>query len=181
MSPCEFPARYCHIVDQFSIDSRSLAFLFNAPLSVYSTMDTLTKSALSRALGHLFLETVSAGAAASGRLWTRFRSEIHQHQEPASWMTACIAAFSSNQDRVPIVATRPCAIFVEGLPLNQVAHRFGYRPSALRSLVSRFRSGCRAGSPPPSSFSTDLAVPAEERPVKTKAVQNSRKLPTVEC
>ena len=73
------------------------------------------------------------------------------------------------------------AIFVEGLPLNQVAHRFGYRPSALRSLVSRFRSGCRAGSPPPSSFSTDLAVPAEERPVKTKAVQNSRKLPTVEC
>ena len=32
------------------------------------------------------------------------------------------------------------AIFVVGLPLNQVADRFGYRPAAPRSLVSRFRS-----------------------------------------
>jgi hypothetical protein len=32
------------------------------------------------------------------------------------------------------------AIFVDGLPLNQVADRFGYCPAALRSPVSRFRS-----------------------------------------
>jgi hypothetical protein len=32
------------------------------------------------------------------------------------------------------------AIFVEGLPPNQVADRFGYRLAALRSLVSRFGS-----------------------------------------
>jgi hypothetical protein len=43
------------------------------------------------------------------------------------------------------------AILVEGLPLDQVADRFGSRPAALRSLVSRFRSGCRAGSPQNSS------------------------------
>jgi hypothetical protein len=73
------------------------------------------------------------------------------------------------------------AIFVEGLPLNQVADRFGYRPAALRSLVSRFRSGCRAGSPPPFSFSTDLVAPPEGRHAKTKAVRNSPKSPTVAC
>ena len=71
------------------------------------------------------------------------------------------------------------AIFVEGLPLNQVGDRFGYRPAALRSLVARFRSGCRAGSPPPFSFSTDLAAPEAGRRAKTKAVPNSPKSPTV--
>jgi hypothetical protein len=67
------------------------------------------------------------------------------------------------------------AIFVEGLPLNQVADRFGYRPSALRSLVSRFRSGCRVGSPPPFSFLTDLDAPLAGKCAKTKAVQSCPK------
>ena len=71
------------------------------------------------------------------------------------------------------------AIFVEGLPLNQVADRFGYRPAALRSLASRFRSGFRAGSPPPFSFSTDPDAPRAGNCVKTKAVQTSPKSPTV--
>ena len=71
------------------------------------------------------------------------------------------------------------AIFIEGLPLNQVADRFGYRPGALRSLVSRFRSGCRAGNPPPFSFATaPVALRAGKR-VKTKAVLNSPKSPIV--
>jgi|SRR6516165_8364188 len=65
------------------------------------------------------------------------------------------------------------AIFVEGLPLNQVADSFGYRPSALRSLVSRFRSGCRAGSPPPFSFAMDPDAPLTGKCAKTKAVRNS--------
>jgi hypothetical protein len=73
------------------------------------------------------------------------------------------------------------AIFVEGLPLNQVADRFGYRPLALRSLVSRFRSACRAGSPPPFSFSTDQDAPLVGKCAKTKVVQNSQKSPTVAC
>jgi hypothetical protein len=71
------------------------------------------------------------------------------------------------------------AIFVEGLPLDQVADCFGYRPAALRSLVSRFRSGCRAGNPSPFSFSTDLVAQADERPAKTKVVRNSPKPLTV--
>jgi hypothetical protein len=41
------------------------------------------------------------------------------------------------------------AIFVEGDPLDQVAVRFGYRSSALRSMVSRFRADCRRGVTPP--------------------------------
>jgi hypothetical protein len=71
------------------------------------------------------------------------------------------------------------AIFVEGLPLNQVADRFGYRPAALRSLASRFRSECRAGSPPPFFFSTDLVAPLDAKPAKTKGVQKSPRSPTV--
>jgi hypothetical protein len=71
------------------------------------------------------------------------------------------------------------AVFVEGLPLNQVANRFGYRPTALRSLASQFRTRCRAGSPPPFSFSTDRDVPPAEKRAGTRTVQNSPKSPTV--
>jgi hypothetical protein len=67
------------------------------------------------------------------------------------------------------------AIFVDGVPLNEVAERFGYRPTALRSLVSRFRSAQRAGNPPPFSFATAPDVPVAETSVKTKVVQNSPK------
>jgi len=73
------------------------------------------------------------------------------------------------------------AIFLEELPLNQVADRFGYRPAALRSLVSRFRSGCRAGSPPPFSFSTDPGAPLAGKRARTKVVQTSPQSPTVAC
>ena len=71
------------------------------------------------------------------------------------------------------------AIFVEGLPLDQVADRFGYRPAALRSLASRFRSGCRAGNPPPFSFTAGPVAHLAENRAKTKAVPNSLKSPTV--
>jgi hypothetical protein len=71
------------------------------------------------------------------------------------------------------------AIFVEGLPLDQVADRFGYRPTALRSLISRFRSGCRAGNAPPFSFATaPVALWAGKR-ARTKAVLSSPKSPIV--
>jgi hypothetical protein len=71
------------------------------------------------------------------------------------------------------------AIFVDGLSLNQVADRFGYRPLALRSLVSQFRRSCRTGSPPPFSFAMDLDVPLAGKRAKTKAVQNSPRSPIV--
>jgi hypothetical protein len=71
------------------------------------------------------------------------------------------------------------AVFVERLPLDQVADSFGYRPSALRSMVSRFRSRCRAGSPPPFSFAMDLDGPPGEECAKTRAAQNSPRSRTV--
>jgi hypothetical protein len=71
------------------------------------------------------------------------------------------------------------AIFVEGLPLDQVADRFGYRPAALRSLISRFRGGCRAGDPPPFSFATAPVALRVGKRVKTKAVPSSPKSPIV--
>lgn len=41
------------------------------------------------------------------------------------------------------------AVFVEGQPLEPVAVRFGYKVSALRSMVSRFRADRRCGATPP--------------------------------
>jgi hypothetical protein len=41
------------------------------------------------------------------------------------------------------------AIFVDSEPLDQVAARFRYKSSALRSMASRFRGDCRRGVVPP--------------------------------
>ena len=46
------------------------------------------------------------------------------------------------------------AIFVEGQPLDQVAVRFGYKSSALRSMASRLRADCRRGVTTPLYVST---------------------------
>jgi hypothetical protein len=47
------------------------------------------------------------------------------------------------------------AIFVDAEPLDQVAVRFGYKSSALRSIVRRFRADCRRGVPTPFFSPTD--------------------------
>jgi hypothetical protein len=72
------------------------------------------------------------------------------------------------------------AIFVDELPLDQVADRFGYRPGALKSIVSRFRARCRAGDPPPFSFARDEDGPLENAPAKTKTDPRSQRSPIVE-
>jgi hypothetical protein len=41
------------------------------------------------------------------------------------------------------------AVFVEDQPLEQVAERFGYTISTLRSMASRFRADRRCGVTPP--------------------------------
>ena len=46
------------------------------------------------------------------------------------------------------------AVFVAGEPLADVALRFGYKVSALKSMVCRFRAECRRGVGPPFSFRT---------------------------
>ena len=56
------------------------------------------------------------------------------------------------------------AVFVENQPLDQVAERFGYKPSALRSMASRFRGDCRQGVIPPFFSPTD----ADGHPERTR-------------
>jgi len=41
------------------------------------------------------------------------------------------------------------AVFVDGLPQNEVAARFGFTHGSMRQLVHGFRAAMRSGSPPP--------------------------------
>lgn len=47
------------------------------------------------------------------------------------------------------------AVFVDGLPQNVAAVRFGYSPDAFRQLVHQFRQDVAAGTPPPFSSPND--------------------------
>ena len=51
------------------------------------------------------------------------------------------------------------AHFVDGQSLDQVAQRFGYQSSALRSMASRFRTACRRGNAAPFFSLTDADAP----------------------
>jgi hypothetical protein len=72
------------------------------------------------------------------------------------------------------------AIYLEGRPVEQVAEQFGYRPAALRSLASRFRTGCRAGGPPPFLFAMDEDDPSANGRARTSRVPSSQRSPTAE-
>jgi hypothetical protein len=52
------------------------------------------------------------------------------------------------------------AIFVDDEPFDQVARRFGYKPSALRSMASRLRADCRRGVATPFFSRTAAADPS---------------------
>jgi hypothetical protein len=54
------------------------------------------------------------------------------------------------------------AIFVDDEPLDRVAERFGYKPSALRSMASRLRADCRRGVATPFFSRTAAGVPSGE-------------------
>lgn len=71
------------------------------------------------------------------------------------------------------------AIFVEGELLDKVAERFGYKSSALRSMVSRFRADCRRGVRPPFFCRTDADVHLGHAPAKTERGRNAPKSPTL--
>jgi hypothetical protein len=58
------------------------------------------------------------------------------------------------------------AIFLEDEPLDQVAGRFGYKTSALRSMASRFRADCRRGVTTPFFSPTDADDQSGQAPVK---------------
>jgi hypothetical protein len=52
------------------------------------------------------------------------------------------------------------ARFVDDEPLELVAERFGYKPSALRSMASRLRTNCRHGAATPFFSPTGAADPS---------------------
>ena len=71
------------------------------------------------------------------------------------------------------------AIFVDAEPLDQVAGRFGYKPSALRSMASRFRVDCRRGGVPPFSSRTVAGDLSGRAPAKTDQAPKRLKSPTL--
>ena len=70
------------------------------------------------------------------------------------------------------------AFFVERRSLEETAVRFGYRVAALKSMVSRFRAGCRTGEASPFFFPTDVDAPRADDAAKIKRGPNWRMLPT---
>ena len=58
------------------------------------------------------------------------------------------------------------AIFVDDEPLDRVAERFGYKPSALKSMASRLRADCRRGVAPPFFSPTAAGGPSAPVPVE---------------
>jgi hypothetical protein len=72
------------------------------------------------------------------------------------------------------------AIFLDGHSIEQVAKRFGYRLPALKSLVSRFRTSCRAGDPPPFLFLTGEDDPLANDCARTITDRSCRRSPTAD-
>jgi hypothetical protein len=64
------------------------------------------------------------------------------------------------------------ALFVGGEPLDQVAERFGYKSSALRSMACRFRGDCRRGVTPPFFSRTGADVHSGPALAKTGRAPN---------
>ena len=72
------------------------------------------------------------------------------------------------------------AIFIEDQPLDQVAMRFGYKLSALKSMASRFRADCRRGVTTPFFSPTDVDDHSGQAPAMTSRAPNRPKSPTAE-
>ncbi len=71
------------------------------------------------------------------------------------------------------------AIFVDDEPLERVAERFGYKPSALRSMASRLRAECRRGVATPFFSQTVVGDPPAPVRVKNDPVPKRPTLRTV--
>jgi hypothetical protein len=56
------------------------------------------------------------------------------------------------------------AVFVEGLPQNEVAAKYGFTHGSLRQLVHEFRTAIRSNSPPPFFKSPSSAGRLTSRP-----------------
>jgi hypothetical protein len=70
------------------------------------------------------------------------------------------------------------AFFVDGRSLEETATEFGYRTGALKSMICRFRAGCRNGQGPPFFFQTDVDAPSVGDAAKTSRAPNLPTWPT---
>jgi len=69
------------------------------------------------------------------------------------------------------------ALFLDGVPLADVAERFGYKASTLKSMACRFRAACRDGATPPFSFrmaEDDIPGPTVAKVDKSPKSRGSR-------
>ena len=71
------------------------------------------------------------------------------------------------------------AILVDGEPIDRVAERFGYKLSALRSMISRFRADRRRGVTPPFFSPTVVDDPAGTAAMGTDRSSRPPRSPTV--
>jgi hypothetical protein len=71
------------------------------------------------------------------------------------------------------------AVLVNDEPIDRVAERFGYKPSALRSMVSRFRADRRRGVTPPFSSPTAAGDPPGAAAKRADRSSAPRRSPTV--
>jgi hypothetical protein len=72
------------------------------------------------------------------------------------------------------------AVFVDAEPIDQVAARFGYKLSALKSMASRFRAECRRGATTPFFSPTDADDHSGQPAAQTSHAPNRPKSPTAE-
>jgi len=71
------------------------------------------------------------------------------------------------------------AVLVDDEPVARVAERFGYKTSALRSMVSRFRADRRRGVTPPFFSPTVADDPSGAATKRAVQPSNCRRSPTV--
>ncbi len=69
------------------------------------------------------------------------------------------------------------AFFVDGRPLADIAAQFGYKPDALKAMISKFRAQHRSGRTPPFSFLTAVDDRLIDHAAKTSTAPMSRRSP----
>ncbi len=71
------------------------------------------------------------------------------------------------------------AVLVDEEPIDRVADRFGYKHSAMRSMISRFRADRRRGVTPPFFSPTVADAPAGPAATGAGRSPRPRRSPTV--
>jgi hypothetical protein len=114
--------------------------------------------------------------AVPAQLRTLWQLRSHKNKQPCGEGTMddqlCHRFFLQPQETFHRRYEALRAYFLDGLPLAEIADRFGYRQSSLKSLVCRFRAACAQGGPPPFFFQTDVGDLSVGDAVKIKMAPN---------